>query len=92
MPNPRNDRPSQEGEGGGERRKSYPRRKVCRFCVDKSSVNYKDVRTLVYYISEHGKILPRRMTGTCAKHQRLLATEIKKARIMALLPYSPPHI
>jgi len=56
------------------------------------TVNYKDVRTLASYISEHGKILPRRMTGTCAKHQRLLAIEIKKARIMALLPYSPPHI
>ena len=77
---------------GGEKRKQYPRRKVCRFCQDKMAVNYKDVRTLCYYISEHGKILPRRMTGTCAKHQRLLAAEIKKGRIMALLPYGPPHI
>jgi len=76
----------------GERRKQYPRRKVCRFCQEKSQVNYKDVRTLCFYISEHAKILPRRMTGTCAKHQRLLAKEIKKARIMALLPYGPPHI
>lgn len=92
-PNPRrNDDGGNMDEGGGERRKSYPRRKVCRFCVDKSLVNYKDVRTLCYYISEHGKILPRRMTGTCAKHQRILAREIKKARIMALLPYGPPHI
>jgi len=80
-----------EGESG-EKRKQYPRRRVCRFCMEKMAVNYKDVRTLCYYISEHGKILPRRMTGTCAKHQRLLAIEIKKARIMALLPYSPPHV
>jgi len=76
----------------GEKRKQYPRRKICRFCHDRNPLNYRDVRTLCYYISEHGKILPRRMTGTCAKHQRILATEIKKARILSLLPYGPPHI
>jgi len=92
MANPGRNNVAGADSEGGERRKQYPRRKVCRFCVDKSQISYKDVRTLVHYISEHGKILPRRMTGTCSKHQRLLATEIKKARIMALLPYSPPHV
>jgi small subunit ribosomal protein S18 len=92
MPNPNREPAAEAEREHGEKRKQYPRRKVCRFCQEKMTVNYKDVRTLASYISEHGKILPRRMTGTCAKHQRLLAIEIKKARIMALLPYSPPHI
>ncbi len=64
------------------------RRKVCNFCVDKAtSIDYKDVNKLRKYISESGKILPRRMTGVCARHQRELAVAIKKARQMALLPY-----
>ncbi len=64
------------------------RRKVCNFCVDKAtSIDYKDVSKLRKYISESGKILPRRMTGVCARHQRELAVAIKKARQMALLPY-----
>ncbi len=64
------------------------RRKVCNFCVDKAtSIDYKDVNKLKKYISESGKILPRRMTGVCARHQRELAVAIKKARQMALLPY-----
>ena len=66
-----------------------PRRKVCSFCVDKvESIDYKDIATLKKYISERGKILPRRVTGTCAKHQRELMTAIKRARVMALLPYT----
>lgn len=65
------------------------RRKVCSFCVDKATeIDYKDVAKLKRYISENGKILPRRMSGTCAKHQRWLATAIKRARKMALLPYT----
>ncbi len=64
------------------------RRKVCNFCVDKATtIDYKDVNKLRKYISESGKILPRRMTGVCARHQRELAVAIKKARQMALLPY-----
>jgi ribosomal protein S18 len=68
--------------------KRIPKRKVCQFCVDKiDEINYKDVAKLRKYITEKGKILPRRMTGVCAKHQRVLAEAIKRARVMALLPY-----
>ena len=68
--------------------KRVPRKKVCAFCQGKiDSVDYKDVATLKKYISENGKILPRRMTGVCAKHQRVLATAIKRARITDLLPF-----
>ena len=64
------------------------RRKVCAFCAEKVEViDYKDVNRLKKYVTEGGKILPRRMSGVCAKHQRLLATAIKRARVMALLPY-----
>ena len=76
-----------------EERKMRPRprrsrRKVCKFCVDKAtSIDYKDVRTLEKFVTERGKIMPRRMSGTCAKHQRHLAMAIKRARVMALLPY-----
>ena len=69
--------------GGGMRRK-----KVCQFCADKTEViDYKDVEKLRKYVTERGKMLPRRMTGVCASHQRLLATAIKRARIVALLPF-----
>ena len=65
-----------------------PRRKVCQFCVEKvQHIDYKDVMRLRRFISERGKILPRRMTGTCAKHQRQLSTAIKRARTIALMPY-----
>ena len=68
--------------------KKAPRKKVCAFCQEKlSAIDYKDVNRLKKYISEGGKILPRRMTGTCAAHQRLVATAIKRARIAALLPF-----
>ena len=68
--------------------KRVPRKKVCAFCVDKvEEIDYKDVAKLRKYISESGKILPRRMSGVCAKHQRILAEAIKRARVMALLPY-----
>ncbi len=75
-----------------KRRRVYVRRKVCRFCADKSLVmDYKDVDLLRHFITEHGKILPRRITGTCAKHQRKLTTAIKNARIMALIPFTSDH-
>lgn len=65
-----------------------PRRKVCQFCADKMDhIDYKDVQRLRKYLTERGKIMPRRASGTCAKHQRQLATAIKRARVMALLPY-----
>ena len=77
-----------------EREKNYrpnrkPRRKVCAFCADKmETIDYKDVARLRRYMSERGKIVPRRVTGTCAYHQRALTTAIKRARHLALLPYT----
>lgn len=68
---------------GGIRRK-----KVCQFCADKTeSIDYKDIEKLRKYITERGKILPKRITGTCAMHQREVTTAVKRARIAALLPY-----
>ena len=64
------------------------KKKVCTFCGVEGEVDYKDVARLTKYISERGKILPRRVTGTCAKHPRALTTAVKRARNLALLPYS----
>lgn len=65
------------------------RKKVCGFCVDKvENIDYKDIARLRRYMSERGKILPRRVTGTCARHQRELTVAIKRARHLALLPYA----
>lgn len=65
------------------------RRRVCSFCVDKAeSIDYKDAAKLRKYITERGKILPRRISGNCAKHQRMLTEAIKRARVLALLPYT----
>jgi len=72
--------------GKGARR---GRRRVCSFCVDKvDTIDYKDAAKLRKYITERGKILPRRISGNCAKHQRCLTEAIKRARIIALLPYT----
>ncbi len=69
-------------------RQRRQRRKICAFCVDGiKEIDYKDVERLKRYLSERGKILPRRLTGNCAKHQRQLTRAIKRARIMALLPF-----
>ena len=68
--------------------KKTSKKKVCVFCVDKAEgIDYKDVNKLKKYITEKGKILPRRQTGVCAEHQRELTEAIKRARIMALLPF-----
>ena len=67
--------------------KTYFRKKVCRFCANKSKIDYKDADSLRRYMTERGKILPRRMTGTCAKHQREVAKAIKRARTISLLPF-----
>ena len=72
------------------RRKPYARRKVCRFCADSQiKIDYKDVDLLSIYVTERSKIVPRRITGTCARHQRELAAAIKRARYIALLPFGP---
>lgn len=71
----------------GERRGRRPRRKVCHFCANKiEDIDYKDVPTLRKYTSERGKILPRRISGTCARHQRMVMNSVKRARFIALLP------
>ncbi len=71
------------------RRGGMRRRKVCQFCADKTKeIDYKDVETLKKFVTERGKILPKRITGTCAMHQREVTRAIKKARIVALLPYT----
>lgn len=67
--------------------KTFFRKKVCRFCANKSKIDYKDADGLRRFTTERGKILPRRITGTCAKHQRRLALEIKRARAICLLPF-----
>jgi small subunit ribosomal protein S18 len=78
---------------GGGRRRFSTRRKVCQFCADQVRVaDYKDIKRLQRFISERGKILPRRRTGVCARHQRGLTTAIKRARHMALLPFVAAHI
>lgn len=66
--------------------------KVCPFCADKLEIDYKNVSRLRRYVSERGRIEARRRTGVCAKHQRRLALAIKRARYLALLPYTPDHI
>jgi small subunit ribosomal protein S18 len=82
-------RPKKKWEGS----KYVPKRKVCTFCGDKvDTVDYKDAAKLRQYVSERGKIEPRRKTGTCAKHQRAVAIAVKRARHLALIPYVPQHI
>lgn len=79
--------------GGGRGRDFRSRRKVCAFCVDHvREIDYKDVSRLRRYLSDRGKIEPRRKTGTCAKHQRRLSVALKNARHMALMPYTASHI
>ena len=73
---------------GPRKKRIFHRRKVCRFCADASlAINYKDARTLKYFVTERGKIIPRRISGCCSKHQRVLTHAIKRARTIALLPY-----
>ena len=86
---------SSEGRGGrggdkkdDKKRTLFRRRKVCKFCADKiDDINYKDVKLLSGFVPERGKVLPRRISGTCAKHQRALRVAIVRARQLALLPY-----
>jgi len=74
------------------RRLTYRRRKVCKFCANKiDEIDYKDVQLLYEYIPSRGKIFPRRISGTCARHQRMLTIAIKRARNIALLPYTTDY-
>lgn len=73
----------------GRFKRTFHRRKVCKFCADSTlTIDYKDVRVLKYFTTERGKITPRRISGNCAKHQRQLTVAIKRARNIALLPYT----
>jgi small subunit ribosomal protein S18 len=95
-------RPAFQGRGGGDKggaggrggkeggkRFFFRRRKVCKFCADKIDyIDYKDVKLLVPFVPDRGKVLPRRMFGTCAEHQRKLTQAIKRARHIALLPFA----
>ncbi|ACD96321.1 30S ribosomal protein S18 [Trichlorobacter lovleyi] len=85
---PRPDR----GPGGPRKKRPFQRRKVCRFCAEKdTTIDYKDPRTLRYFITERGKIVPRRISGNCSKHQREITEAIKRARNLALLPLAAGH-
>jgi small subunit ribosomal protein S18 len=76
----------------GPKRRTFARAKVCRFCADSSlRMDYKEVDLLRGFITERGKIIPRRISGCCAKHQRQLTTAIKRARNIALLPFTVPR-
>ena len=77
-----------DGEGGrGGKGRIFFKKKVCKFCMQKLKIDYKDADTLRRFVTERGKILPRRITGSCARHQRALALAIKRARTIALLPF-----
>ncbi|MBM7117834.1 30S ribosomal protein S18 [Archangium primigenium] len=90
----RGDRDAGRGGAGGDDEKrgggrGFGRKKVCRFCAEKNAkVDFKDQATLKYFVTERGKIIPRRISGNCAKHQREVAVAIKRARGLALLPYN----
>ncbi len=78
-----------KGKDGQQRRPMFRRRKMCKFCVDKiDDINYKDAKLLLPFVPERAKIMPRRISGTCAMHQRKLRTAIMRARQLALIPYT----
>jgi len=80
-------RDEDRGSSGPRRGKGFFKKKVCRFCSQKLTIDYKDADVLRRFVTDRGKILPRRITGTCAKHQRELAVAIKRSRALAMLPY-----
>ncbi len=89
-PVPSSQQPTGTDKAGATRKQYFRRKKVCRFCVEKvDDINYKDVRMLSSFITERGKIIPRRLSGVCTPHQKRLAEAIKQSRSIALLPYSP---
>jgi small subunit ribosomal protein S18 len=89
MPRPMR-RGSRERRGRG---RYIPKRKVCIFCADKNlKIDYKDVQLLTRFVSDRARMDPRRKTGVCPRHQRTLSTALKRARYIALLPYTPEHV
>ena len=89
MSRPAGGRPAGRPAEGGKFRRGGPiKRKVCKFCADKVDIDYKNVSLLRTFMTERGKILSGRITGNCAKHQRSLCTAVKRARMLALLPFT----
>jgi len=89
----RGDRMDRRGRGPGGGRGRFQRRRICAFCVDKvDKIDYKDINLLRRFVSDTGQIDSRRRTGTCARHQRRVTEAIKRARFLALLPYTAEHI
>ena len=87
------ERPSSPRPSGPRKKRPFQRRKVCRFCADKQAfIDYKDPRTLRFFVTERGKIVPRRISGNCSKHQREITEAIKRARNIALLPIASGHV
>lgn len=85
------ERDSDESEYG-QKRERFIRKRACRFCEEpKLTIDFKDAKALIPFINERGKILPRRITNNCAYHQRKVTTAIKRARMLALLPYTSTH-
>jgi small subunit ribosomal protein S18 len=84
------ERGGKRGRGGaGGKGRGFSRKKICRFCADKAvAIDYKDPQTLKYFITDRGKIVPRRISGNCAKHQRKVSLAIKRARMIALMPFT----
>ncbi len=83
------DRPRREGGSSGPRRQYFRRKKVCKFCTEKIDfIDYKDVNLIGQFVSDRGRILPRRLTGTCSSHQHSLTTAIQRARNIALLAFA----
>jgi small subunit ribosomal protein S18 len=81
------------GKDSKKRRRPFPRRKVCRFCADKNlKVDYRDPNTLKLFTTERGKIVPRRISGNCARHQRQISAAVKRARQVAIMPYTATTI
>ncbi len=81
--------PKGDGKGTGRGKQAFARKKLCRFCADKNIlIDYKDPQTLKYFVTERGKITPRRLSGNCAKHQRKISLAVKRARIIALMPFT----
>ena len=77
------------GRGGDDKKRPVGRRKQCKFCADEAiKIDYKDASLLKYFITDRGKLVPRRLTGNCAKHQRAIATAVNRARMIALMPFT----
>ena len=88
-PRDRKGKPGDKDKKGGARKRGFARRKVCRFCADKKvGIDYKDPQLLKYFITDRGKIIPRRISGNCAAHQRKVGVAVKRSRMIALMPFA----